>query len=424
MTARPAAVLHGLRHLRRAPDLAALRAAGTPDELARLAIIPAARNLGLSAGFLPVKLRSEVTAALLACRVLDAYEDLADRSLAAGAVLTAVTYLNGDVDTPPPPPEAIAVRDSEAVDLVLAERIQDVRALLSALPGDGRRRVGEMLVDVGGVMAHNVDSPLPRAVYGRGVLGRVVLYVCRLIAEDACDETDPAELAGCLGVIAQLANDLRDRELGLYGVGDREELTHAVTVRLLAPALGGFALLTQLGSRTPSWGARAAMAHMAITTTAFLCTAVGASAAYHRRLRLGAAMLAASSPARWTAMMNRVRRSVDGAIGQVLADSPPLLSDPRLVARSEGSADGRTMGLARPMAPRLSPLIVGTTTDLVESLPEAPLTGELPVAQVRSMMFADHLAFGAVEWLRPRDADGLAALAAQFQHAATRGDHR
>jgi hypothetical protein len=37
---------------------------------------------------------------------------------------------------------------------------------------------------------------------------------------------------------------------------------------------------------------------------------------------------------------------------------------------------------------------------------------------VRRMMFADHLAFGAVEWLRPRDADGLAALAMQFQLAA------
>ena len=98
----------------------------------------------------------------------------------------------------------------------------------------------------------------------------------QLIAEDACAETDPSELAECLGVIAQLANDLRDRELALYGVGDREELTRAVIVRLLAPSLGGFALLAQLGARTPSWGARTAMAYMVITTTAFLCTAVGA----------------------------------------------------------------------------------------------------------------------------------------------------
>ena len=64
---------------------------------------------------------------------------------------------------------------------------------------------------------------------------------------------------------------------------------------------------------------------------------------------------------------------------------------------------------------------------LCDALPEEPLTGELPVDQVRRMMFADQLAFGAVEWLRPRDADGLAALAMQFQHAAiattARGAH-
>ena len=69
-------LVYGLGHLRRAPDLAALRAARSPDELARLAIIPAARNLGISAAFLPMELQPEVTAAVLACRVLDAYEDL------------------------------------------------------------------------------------------------------------------------------------------------------------------------------------------------------------------------------------------------------------------------------------------------------------------------------------------------------------
>ena len=319
---------HGLRYLRRAPDLAALRAARSPDALARLALIPAAQNLGIAAGFLPADLRAEATAALLACRVLDAYEDLIDRPLASGAVLTAVDYLNGDTDTPPPPLQAIAVRDSEAVDLVLAARIRDVRALLSALPFEGRKRVGRMLVDVGHVMAHNLDFPLPRTAYGEGVLGRVVLYVCTLVAEDASAEADLSELAGCIGVTAQLANDLRDGELALYGAGDREELTRAVMLRLLVPALGGFALLARLGPRTPSRGARAAMAYMTITTTAFLCAAVGAPAPYRRRLRLAAAVLAARSPVHWTTMLERVRRSADGAIHRLLDASPDPFAGP------------------------------------------------------------------------------------------------
>ena len=67
-------------------------------------------------------------------------------------------------------------------------------------------------------------------------------------------------------------------------------------LRLLAPALGGFALLARLGPRTPSSGARVAIAYMTITTASFLCAAVGAPAPYRRRLRLGAAVLAACSP--------------------------------------------------------------------------------------------------------------------------------
>jgi hypothetical protein len=406
------ALAQGMRHLRDTPDLAALRAARSPDELARLALIPAGRNLGIALGFLPPNLRTEAIAALMACRVLDAFEDLSERELASGAVLAAAGYLNGTTDTPPPPPQALAARDSEAVDLVLAERIRDVRALLSALPLEGQERVGEMLFDIGRAMARNLDSPLPRAAYGEGVLGRVVLYACALLAEDACAETDISELAGCLGVTAQLANDLRDGELAIYGAGDRAELIRAVMLRLLAPALGGFALLARLGPRTPSRGARVAMAYMTITTTAFLCSAVGQPAPYRRWLRIAAAMLAATSPRHWQAMLERVRRSADGAIHRMLDASPDLSTG------SGPAADVLVLGDSRAMSHSMGPLIVDTTFAVVRALPEEPLTGELPDTHVRRMMIADHLAFGAVERLRPRDADAMQALATQFQQTA------
>lgn len=403
---------YGLRHLRRAPDIDALRAAPSPEQLARLALIPAARNLGIAVGFLDKDLRAEATAALLACRVLDAYEDLIDRTLASNAVSAAVDYLNGTTDTPPPPVDAVAIRDSEAVDLVLAERIQDIRALLSALPAEGRERVGQMLVDVGGVMARNLNSPLPRAAYSEGVLGRVVYYACSLVAKDVFAEADLRELAGCVGVTAQLANDLRDGELALYGAGDREELTRAVMLRLLAPALGTFALLARLGPRTPSRGARAAMAYMTVTTTAFLCAAVGAPAPYPRRQRIGAVVLAAGSPAYWTTMLERVRRSADGAIHRVLDASSDA------TAGSSAAADVLSVGDPRSMSPSMGSLIVDTTFALVQALPEGPLTGELPDSEVRIMMIADHLAFGALERLPPCDADAMQTLATKFQLAA------
>jgi hypothetical protein len=414
---RLGALADGLRFLHRAPDLAAMRAARSPGELAGLALIPAARNLGIAAGFLPANLRAEATAALLACRVLDAYEDLSDRPL-AGYVMAAVDYLNGDTDTPPPPPQAIAVRDSEAVDLVLAERILDVRALLLDLSVEGRKRVGGMLVDVGHVMAHNLDSPLTRTAYGEGVLGRVVLYVCSLVAEEACAQTDLSELAGCIGVAAQLANDLRDGELALYEAGDRQELTRAVMLRVLVPAVGGFALLTRLGPCTPSRGARVAMAYMTITTTAFLCASVGAPAPYRRRLPLAAAMLAALSPVQWARMLERVRRSADGAIHRLLDGSPNPFAEAGVATWSGPGAEVLCLGNPRSMSPSMGPLIVGATFALVEALPEEPLTGELPEHQVRRMMIADHLTFGAVERLRPRDADAMSALATQLQFTA------
>lgn len=407
----------GLWHLHRTPDVTAMRAARSPDELARAALVPAGRNLGIAAVFLPGNLRPEAIAALLAYRVLGAYEDLSARPLAAGAVLTAVDYLNGDTDTPPPPPQAMAVNDGEAVGLVLAERIRDVRELLSNLPFASRARIDRLLADVGRVMALNVDRPLPRTVYGEGVLGRAMLYVCSLVTEDACAGSDLSELAGCVGVTAQLANDLRDGELMLYGAGDRDELTRAVMQRLLAPALGSIALLARLGPGIHGRGARVAMAYMTISATAFLSAAVGARAPYRRSVRLAAAALASISDAQWTAMLNRVRSSVDGAIHRLL-DASPHPSGKAGPATRSGASDLLALGDLCSMPSSLKPLIVAATFALVDTLPRDPLTGELPEFHVRRMMIADHLAFGALERLPPRDADAMRALATQFQLAA------
>jgi hypothetical protein len=408
---------YGLRYLHRTPDLAAMRAARSPEELARLTLVRAARNLGVAAAFLPSALRAEATAALLACRVLDAYEDLSDRPLAAGTFLTVVDYLNGDTTTPPWPLPAIAVRDAEAVDRVFVERIRDVRALLSELPFERRERVGRLLADVGEVMALDLDHPLPRTAFGERVLGRVMLYIFSLLAEDACAETDLSELTGCIGVMAQLANDLREGELALYGACGRDELIRTVMLRTLIPALGSVALLARLGPRIHSRGARVAMAYMTITATASFCAAVGAPAPYRRPVRLTGAVLASVSTAHWTTMLKRVRSSVDGAIHGLLDASlhPSVKASP---ASQSGAADLLALGDPRSMPPSVGPLIVGATFALVEALPEEPLTGALPDVQVRRMMIADHLAFGALERLRPCDADAMRCLATQFQLTA------
>ena len=406
-------LLCGLAQLHRPPTLSALRAARTPEQLAQLALVPAARNLGVAIGLLPTRLRAEATAAVLSCRVLDAYENLAEWTVAGGAVIAAADYLAGTSDVMPPPLDAIAVRDSEAVDLLLAERICDVRALVSALPAVERERTGRMLSGVAEVMARNLDSPLSRLAYGEGVLGRVTLHACVLLAADAAAKVDLAELAGCVGYSAQLANDLRDDELASYDVADREELVSAVVLRLLTPALGSLALLRWLGSHTASRGARTAIAYLAITTSAFFCTATDAPAPYRKWWQLGAAVLAAQSADRWTTMVSRIGHSTDVAIHEFLNTS----------AQVDSMADGVPAALrwseAGIWSPSLHELTVETTFALVHELPEEPLTEELSVAHVRRMMLADHLAFSALERVPACDTDGMRSLARRFMLAST-----
>jgi hypothetical protein len=117
-------------------------------------------------------------------------------------------------------------------------------------------------------------------------------------------------------------------------------------------------------------------------------------------------------------MLDRVRRAADGAIHRLLDAS---LDPPAEAGRAAGSsAAAEVLGLGDPhsMPPSMGPLIVGTTFAIVQALPEEPLTGELPDAQIRRMMIADHLAFGALERLQPCDADAMQDLATQFQLTA------
>ncbi|MCZ4520160.1 hypothetical protein O4220_16740 [Rhodococcus ruber] len=413
---RPARLLilaRGIRDLRRAVDPSALLRAGTPDELAESALIPAARNLAVAIDLLPEVQRTESIAAVLACRVLDAYEDLYSGSVgAATTVLGAARYLVGDDPVPPPPLRARVLRESDAVDSVLAERIDDVRVLVEGLPVAGRTRVRELLIDVATAMADNLDTPMARVTYGERVLGRVVVYACTVICDNDPDATDEdvTELAHCVGAAAQLANDLRDQELELYRVGTSAELTHEIVLRLLTPALGTFALLSHLGRRTRSKGARAAVAYMSITTTAFFCGAVGVRSPYSRRLRLVGAVVAATGTDRWEAMLDRLRESVDRTVeflldsstegGQQLPDS----LFPRIDTHSADTAMGS--------------IVVDSVMALVDGLPAGALRGELPEDQVRRMMIADHLAFGSLERMQPGDSNAMHLLGTRFQTAA------
>lgn len=109
-------------------------------------------------------------------------------------------------------------------------------------------------------------------------------------------------------------------------------------------------------------------------------------------------------------MLERVRRSVDAAIDRTIDGSRGAGPGPAL----------QVFGLSgtRSLPPSIESLIVGNVFALVRAMPDEQLTGELPDSQVRRMMIADHLAFGAVERLDPADVDAMRTLAAQFQLTA------
>ena len=115
-------------------------------------------------------------------------------------------------------------------------------------------------------------------------------------------------------------------------------------------------------------------------------------------------------------MLQRVRCSADGAIHQVLDAAG--LSTGAGEAGPNPAPEVLALGDPRSMPLAMGPLIVDTTFALVQALPEEPLSGELSDLQVRRMMIADHLAFGALERLGPHDTEGLHALATQFQLTA------
>ncbi|MBB5874266.1 hypothetical protein F4553_007700 [Allocatelliglobosispora scoriae] len=394
-------VLRGIASLRSPPDLAGVLAAPDPVAMGRRALVPMARHLGVATCLLPAAMREEATAAFLACRVLDAFEDLGeDRAARLGL---AVDYLCGRRARPPELLGPVPGRRLDRLDAVLAGRIADVRDLLLALPAERRARIRSLLDDIGAAMARNLAHPLPRDTYGREVLGRVVRYAVELVAARPV----PADLCGAVGVLAQMANDLRDGDGEPYGATTRAELSRQVFLRLPPLVLAAFALLGQVGAAPRGRGVRAAAAYVTVTTAGFLCGQAGVRAPYRRRAQLPAALLAALGPRRFTAVLDRVRAAVNEAVTHL------------------GGTRGITLvDAAPPSGTGLPELLVGAAFRLVGDLPTGPLTGGLAGTHVLRVMLADQLALGALNGLDERGPDfidEMRHLADLIQQAAVKG---
>jgi len=374
--------------LRRAPRLRYLASIGHPARFVRAVVVPAGRHLALALAFLPRDRRLEARISFLACKALDAFEDLSpDRAAARAGISAAMRYLCGEIAHPPRGTDLHATRDTDRVGALLAARLPLLRSALEHLPEEAQQRCRALIARLGAGM---VQARADRRCYADDVLGEAVLYAARVAAPG---HAPPVAACRAAGRALQLANDVRDgesaraREVALY---------LAVPELPLVPRLLRW-LPVGVGA-----GTRAAAALVAGTTCVF----------YLRQLQ-GARTRGEGTPAAASTIVpevpRRLRHPIRGAIAA--ARSPRGYRDAidaiEEVLRAALGALGAP--LERPPHPGAPPgghdtvdsasALVALAMELVHAVPDERLDATTPAAPGRAVAVADYLLFSAVEQL-------------------------
>jgi hypothetical protein len=392
--------------LRRAAPLQYLASIGHPRRLIRAAIVPAGRHFALAIAFLPRDRRREATIAFLACKALDAFEDLsADPAAARRDLAAAVDYLVGASDHPPRASELVATRESDRLEALLAARLPLLRAALEALPGDAADRCRAIIERVAaGMMRARGD----RRRYADDVLGEAVLYAARVVAPA---HEPPVTACRAAGRALQLANDLRDagtahaRDLVLYQA---------------LPDLPVVPRLLRWLPRSAGPGTRAAATLIVVTTCAFYLRQIAVEVPRALRRPLLAALAAACSRRAYLATVT--------AIEDVLRDALVGIGGAGGLARL-GALAARGASLDRPALPVALPAgtpdaiasaatLVSLAMELVHAVPRAALDAATPGQPGRAIVLADYLLFHAVDQLTTLGAGSLAQVAALLEQLA------
>lgn len=229
------------------------------------------RNLAVAATWLPTPARQEGIVAFLACRVLDAHEDLhADDKQSACAIMDACAFLCGNSATPPPVPHIHHSRESDQLEALLASRADTVRQAIQSLPPAAATRVRQLLTTIAQAMAeHRLQQAADNgasAQYGHAVLGRIVQYSLQLLGLKLPDSEDYLQLGHAL----QNLNHIRDLASDLEQAGAEQD-GPARLLRLLLELVEASATASHLLGRLqfPAVsGERAALTYMVATSLA------------------------------------------------------------------------------------------------------------------------------------------------------------
>ena len=182
--------------------------AGGRERFLELAFIASGRNFAVAASFLPRSVRREGRIAFLACRALDAFEDLSPNDcFAQQGIKGVVNYLAGSVTEPPSTTGLRAWDESDVVEISLAARLPIIRGELRMLSITSQQRVQALIADIAEAM---LDGKTDRraAEYGERLLGRAARYALQLIGMRSVWPID----FGSIGRVTQAANLLRDAE--------------------------------------------------------------------------------------------------------------------------------------------------------------------------------------------------------------------
>lgn len=263
------------------------------------------RNVAIAISFLQTDDRRESRVAYLACRSLDAYEDLAANPEAtAGLLREAADFLTGEADRAPGTAGLMALNRNDELEIQLVDRLAHVRQELENLPDDRRKRVDGLIRDIADAMSrHAAERQLlkeHRWTYAGEVLGRACDYVFELLSITPEKPVDTQTL----GLILQTANDLRDlhqdsKPMGFTTADSRWLLLlDAAAYGVCVPAI-----LDQLSFYR--WSrSRGAVAFMSATTARFLYRYIGLPLPFIFRFPLLFSFLNVFSPRAFKGLLN------------------------------------------------------------------------------------------------------------------------
>jgi phytoene/squalene synthetase len=283
-------------------------------------------NAAIAVSFLRSGDRRECRIAYLACRVLDAFEDLAASPQASAYLLRqAASYLTGRDDRVPETSGLFARTRSDELEIKLLGGLEILRRELDELGADRRDRVDGLVADLADAMAlqtfkHNGDSA-NRLAYAEAVLGRACTYVFELLS--ITPET-PLDIR-TLGLILQNANDLRDLHHDPRPAG--QSIADSRWSMLLDIAAYGVCvpgILDQL--RFGRWSRpRGAITYMTATTARFLYRHIGLPVPLMLRFPLFMSFLSALSPWAFDKLLNVLAGLVVTPAGTLLdsGECPP-----------------------------------------------------------------------------------------------------